>query len=301
MPPTHTEPLGRLVAQNFEAYELLDSGGGRKLERLCGRVLDRSCAQAIWPRSLPAAAWQKARSRHIRSKKGGGHWKHVGAPPPKSQQLTWQGLRFEVRFTDFGHVGLFLEQSAVWSWLERRVARQPGRPRILNLFAYTGAASLAMARAGAHVTHLDAMKGVVRWARASFGLNGLPENSVAFMVEDARKYLKKCRKRGTRFDGLLLDPPSWGHGPKGDVWSFEEEVAALVDDCLAVLAPEGSFLFLTCHTPGVQAEALRNLVPRDRFAHLEVGDVLLEHRDDPRLLPAGIYLCADTEQPSEES
>lgn len=298
MPPSHVGPL---IAAHFEDYQLLDSGAGRKLERLCGRLLDRPCPQAIWPRRLPSARWQEARSVHIRSKKGGGHWKHLGTQPPKSQTLVWQGLRFEVRFTDFGHVGLFLEQAAVWSWLERRVAQHPGRPRVLNLFAYTGAASLVMARAGAHVTHLDAIKSVVRWARASFGLNGLPENQVAFMVEDARKYLKKCRRRGTRFDGLLLDPPSWGHGPKGEIWQFDDEIAALIDDCLAVLAPEDSFLFLTCHTPGVQAEALRNLVPSDRFAQLQVGDVLVAHRDDRRLLPAGIYLCADSREATEES
>ncbi len=282
-----------LVARNFPDYALLDSGAGRKLERLCGRLLDRPCPQAIWRRRLEPKAWAAADSVHIRSKKGGGRWKHRTKLPPKLC-VRWEELLFEARLTDFGHVGLFLEQTAVWRWLADRVRRHAGPVRVLNLFAYTGAASLVMAQAGAKVTHLDAMKGVVRWARSSFGLNALPEKSVAFMVEDARKFVAKCRRRSFGFEGIVLDPPSWGHGPKGEVWNFDEEVAALVDDCLAVLTGPSPFLFLTCHTPGVQASALRNLVADDgRFASLDSGDIVLEHRDDGRLLPAGIYLRAD--------
>ncbi len=294
------EPLadGDLIARSLPGYELLDSGGGRKLERLSGIVVDRPSPQAIWRRRLDAAAWAAATATVVRTKEGGGYWTHRG-PEPSDLWLRWQPplggeLAFRLRFTSFGHCGLFFEQDPVWRLLNRALAAEGQRlgqaAKAVNLFAYTGAASLAMAAAGAEVFHVDSAKGVLTWGKESEAASALGAGRVRWVHDDARAFLAHSAKKGFRYQLILADPPSWGHGADKQTWDFDEQVQGLVDDCRAVLAPGGRLL-LTAHTPGVQRRALVNVLASAGFTALGSGELAVAHRDDDRLLPAGIYAC----------
>lgn len=295
MPP----PVRDLTAAGLAGYDLLDSGGGRKLERIAGVLVDRPSPPALWSPRLDAVAWQQATSRCERTDDGGGFWRHRAAEP-SGLELTWscagRDLRFALRFTSFGHCGVFVEQAPVWRWLERLLAAQAaalGRaPKFLNLFGYTGAASLVAAAAGAEVFHVDSAKGVLTWGRESAQASGLDERAVRWVHDDARAFLAHSRKKGFRYDAILADPPSWGHGvDRKTVWTIEDGMQPLAGDLAAVLA-DGGAVALTSHTPGVQHHALRNVLAAAGFAGLVSGDLAVAHHGDERLLPAGVYAMA---------
>ena len=285
-----------LIASPYPGYDLLDSGDGRKLERIAGVVVDRPSPQAIWRRRLDAAAWSAATSIVVRTPDGGGFWKHQGGEP-SGLRFAWsppggRALAFALRFTSFGHCGLFFEQECVWRLLSRATAdagRRLGRqPKLLNLFGYTGAASLAMAAAGAEVFHVDSARGVLAWGKESEAASDLGDGRVRWVHEDAQKFLDHSQRKGFRYDGILADPPSWGHGANKETWQFDEGVQRLADSCRAVLAESG-FLLLTGHTPGVQHAALANVVAAAGFPAVVAGEMGVVHRDDSRVLPAGLF------------
>lgn len=287
--------MAMLLATGPDGYALLDSGGGRKLELIAGVCCDRPSPPAIWRPRLDATAWKRATSTVVRTSDGGGYWTHRG-PEPVGLRLPWTApggpvIPFVLRFTSFGHCGLFFEQVPVWRLLNRALAAMApalGRqPKGLNLFGYTGAASLAMAAAGAEVFHVDSAKGVLAWGKESEAAAALP-GRVRWVHEDAMKFLDHSRRKGFRYDAILADPPSWGHGADKEVWRFEEQLQALVDACRAVLA-DGGFLLLTSHTPGVQHAALANVLGAAGFAATAAGEIGVAHRDDARVLPAGIW------------
>ncbi|MBA3683865.1 MAG: class I SAM-dependent methyltransferase, partial [Planctomycetes bacterium] len=294
------EPLvdGDLVARPSPGYELLDSGGGRKLERIAGVLVDRPSPQAIWRKRLGADAWSAAVATVVRTKDGGGYWTHRGAEPA-DLWLRWAAphggeLALRLRFTSFGHCGAFFEQDPVWQLLNTAVAglrAQLGQaPKTVNLFAYTGAASLAMATAGAEVFHVDSAKGVLTWGKESEAASALGEGRVRWIHDDARSFLAHSARKGFRYRLILADPPSWGHGADKETWDFDEQVQILAEECRAVLEPAGRLL-LTAHTPGVQRRALANVLATAGFVDPGCGELAVAHRDDPRLLPAGIYAC----------
>jgi 23S rRNA (cytosine1962-C5)-methyltransferase len=205
-------------------------------------------------------------------------------------------LQFRLKFTSFGHCGIFFEQVPVWQWLYHEVKQlreKLGRaPKVINLFGYTGAASLVMAAAGAEVFHVDSSKGVLGWGKESQALSNLDPKAIRWVQEDAQEFLRHSFKKNFQYDGILADPPSWGHGVKKEVWDFEKHIHLLVEAILAVLQRDHSFLFLTSHTHGVQTEALKNIIADKRWRSMEAGELGVKHRQDERVLPAGIFVAA---------
>ena len=248
------------LADTWKDYEVLDCGQGMKLERWGRIVLARPDPQTIWPPMAPEE-WKHAQAIYHRSEKGGGSWE-FRTDLPERWTIRHGDLSFYVRPTGFKHTGLFPEQAANWMWMDG-LCRGAGRQlKVLNLFGYTGGATVALATAGAHVTHVDASKGMVQWARENTQLNHLPETSFRFLVEDAKRFVQREIRRGHTYDGLLMDPPSYGRGPSGEVWKLESELYDLVDVCSQVLSDDAVFFLINSYTTGFQASVLSNLLER---------------------------------------
>ncbi|MBR4082567.1 MAG: class I SAM-dependent methyltransferase, partial [Clostridia bacterium] len=239
------------LANEWKDYEVLDTGDGEKLERWGNVILRRPDPQTIWPKADPAL-WRKAQAHYHRSERGGGEWEFLTRLPDK-WAITFRDLRFWVCPTGFKHTGLFPEQAANWAFMQERI-RSAGAwsrpPRILNLFAYTGGATMACAAAGAHVTHVDAAKGMVLWAKENRELTGIPEDSFRFIVEDAKAFVRREIRRGNKYDGILMDPPSYGRGPDGEVWKLENELYPLVELCSEVMSDTPLFFLINGYTTG---------------------------------------------------
>ena len=249
------------LADGWKDYEVIDCGGGEKLERWKDCVLRRPDPQAIWPRRAPEL-WESAQAHYHRSERGGGSWEFL-QPLPERWQMTYGDLRFWVRPTGFKHTGLFPEQATNWDWmggLIRERVRQGREVRVLNLFGYTGGASIACAAAGAQVCHVDAAKGMVLWARENRELSGLPETSLRWIVDDALKFVQREARRGRFYEGILMDPPSYGRGPGGEVWRLEDELYKLVRACSEDLAESPLFFLINGYTTGFQASVLGNMI-----------------------------------------
>ena len=249
------------LTTTWKDFEVLDTGDGEKLERWGDVILRRPDPQTIWPKADPAL-WRRAQAWYHRSDKGGGEWEFFSRLPEK-WVITHEALRFYVRPTGFKHTGLFPEQAANWVWMAEKL-RQSGRKdlRVLNLFGYTGGATLACAQAGAHVTHVDAAKGMVQWAKENRELSQLPETSCRWIVEDALRFVQREIRRGNSYDGILMDPPSYGRGPSGEVWKLENELYGLIDTCAQVLSPEPLFFLVNSYTTGFQASVLSNIIEK---------------------------------------
>ena len=249
------------LASNWRDYEVLDCGGGEKLERWQDVILRRPDPQAIWPQQNPGL-WAQADAWYHRSERGGGEWEFFRRLPER-WTVRYGALSFYVRPTGFKHTGLFPEQAVNWDWMDglvRGVVAQ-GRPvRVLNLFAYTGGATMACACAGAQVCHVDAAKGMVQWARENRDLCGLPEERTRWIIDDALKFVQREKRRGSLYDGILMDPPSYGRGPGGEIWKLENELYGLVEACAGALTERPLFLLINSYTTGLQASVLKNMI-----------------------------------------
>ena len=268
-------------------YALLDSGDGRKLERFGPYVLARPCSQAIWRPSLPGSAWEAASAAFDREK--GLNW-HGRERLPGEWTIAVDGITFRLSSTDFGHLGIFPEQRDSWRWIDAAVRGAGRRLSVLNLFAYSGGSTLAAARAGADVCHLDAAQGMVEWARRNAELNGLKAWPIRWIVDDAHKFLAREVKRGRRYDGIVLDPPSFGRGARGEVYKLERDLPATLALCRRVLSDRPAFVLLSAHTPGVTQTVLRHLL-EDAFGDLrgtvEDGEMFLRGAEGVRPVPSG--------------
>jgi 23S rRNA (cytosine1962-C5)-methyltransferase len=287
-----------MMTQQLPHYQLLDSGLGRKLEIISGLKVNRPSPQAIWKPLLKQVEWDAASSNVVRTKEGGGKWEHKKDPSPLLNlpyEIDGKKLHFKLKFTSFGHCGVFFEQVPVWEWLYEEVKilkEKLGRaPKVINLFGYTGCASIVMAAAGAEVFHVDSSKGVLDWGKESEALSKIPKNSIRWVQEDAQEFIRHSFKKNFIYDGILADPPSWGHGVKKDVWDFEKHIHLLIEGMMNVLQKNNSFLFLSSHTHGVQSEALKNLVADKRWKKVECGELGVKHDSDSRILPAGIFVA----------
>ena len=239
--PIHATTLG------WEDYEIIDSGNARKLERFGALKLTRFEPQAIWKPALPQSEWQQA-DAVFRLEKGqqSGEWQ-FHQEVPKEWTINLKGLTIQLRIHNSRHVGIFPEQLPGWLWIEEQIRKAPPRPKVLNLFGYTGVASLFASRAGAEVTHVDASRAAVKWAQQNQQLSGLAEKPIRWIVDDVFKFVEREERRGNRYDGILLDPPRFGRGPKGEVWKFEKAVPDLLQACQGILTPQPSFLYLTAY------------------------------------------------------
>lgn len=281
-------------------YELLDSGNQAKLERFGEWVLDRPSPQAYWAPRLPRSEWDRAHARYERSSRGGGDWvEPLTAPGAWECQIG--PLRLELKRTGFGHVGVFTEQIPFWEWLRDMTGRfqsGTGRPaRVLNLFAYTGGSSLAAALGGAEVTHLDASRGVVQWASENAARNALGTGAIRWIVEDALKFLQREARRGNRYDAVVLDPPSFGRGPRGEVWKLEEGAQDLLAAVVDVLEEGPNLVLLSAHTPGLGPVALGNLLraalgPRSHTFDHSCGEMCVLAGEGRFDLPSGTWARA---------
>ena len=271
-------------------YEYLDSGDGARLERFGPYAFSRPSPIAIWPREQPDL-WSQADGVHERDKTGEGHWTFRRKLPP-SWPVRCDGLTLHVKPTGFGHVGLFPEHAGHWPWLDLSIRSRPGICRVLHLFAYTGAMSLAAARAGAEVCHVDAVEDINAWARRNAEISGLKDAPIRWITDDAMKFVGREIRRGRRYDGVILDPPSYGRGPGGEKWILERDLARLFDMLIEVAASQPAFVLFTCHNPGFSPPLMRNmLVPwAERFGgSIEEGTMVLKGLALRRVLPAGFY------------
>lgn len=283
-------------------YELLDSGHGRKLERFGRYLLARPCAQAIWAPQKEASLWDSADA--VFERRPGKGWQ-VRTELPESWRITIEGLHFRLSPTDFGHLGIFPEQRSLWRWISRTLTNEnmAGREQtsVLNLFAYSGGSTLAAARCGASVCHLDASKGMVKWARDNAELNTLTDAPIRWIVDDVNRFLDREIRRQRLYDAVILDPPTYGHGKNEEVYKLEEELIATVEKCWMLLSENPIFVLLTSHTPTCTPRALQNIListgtGRRTSCHV-TGEMLLEGRSGVLPVPNGTYCIWTPEEP----
>lgn len=276
-------------AVNWKEYELLDCSDGERLERWGDHVLIRPDPQVIWKNRRAHAGWKHADARYIRSKTGGGAWtqNHL----PASWNIAYGELAFQICPMGFKHTGLFPEQAVNWDWAQGLI-RQANRPiRVLNLFAYTGGATVACAKAGAQVCHVDAAKGMVARAKENAVLSGLADAKIRYIVDDCQKFVEREIKRGSRYDGIIMDPPSYGRGPGGEMWKLEENIDGLVSLCARVLTDEPLFFLINQYTTGLSPSTIgyilrTTLCPR-LGGSVEADEIGLPVTQTSGVLPCG--------------
>ena len=244
---------------NWNDYELLDTAAGERLERWGDIILIRPDPQILWDTPRQHPLWHKAHARYLRSGTGGGRWEYL-KKLPDSWNIAYGGLIFQIKTMGFKHTGVFPEQAVNWDWMAQTI-RSAGRPiKVLNLFAYTGGATLACAAAGAQVCHVDASKGMVAWARGNAALSGLGDKPVRWLVDDCIKFVQRELRRGNRYDGIVMDPPSYGRGPGGEVWKLEEQLYGLVQLCRPLLSKNALFFVLNSYTTGLSPAVMEYLL-----------------------------------------
>lgn len=278
----------------FDDYELLDSGDGEKLERFGSVVLRRPDPQALWRRSRDARAWSRAELVFVRESDRGGRWETASHASAAARAGAWSvrfdGGTFEIKPTPFKHVGIFPEQSSNWRLAaEVRARFGHARPRALNLFGYTGVASVLAAQAGYDVTHVDASKLSIAWTRRNAALSGLRDDALRVLVDDATAFARREVRRGSRYSLVLLDPPHYGRGPKGETWQFEDDVAGLVES-VRELCDERALVILSTYAIGCSPLSLANLLADLGAGSIEAGELALPCSNGGRALPAGF--CA---------
>ncbi len=244
------------VSRDWKDYELLSCSGGEKLERWGNHLLRRPDPQAIW-HTPKDTLWDRAEAVYRRSESGGGKWAKTAVPP--SWRISWRELTFQVKLMNFKHTGLFPEQAANWAFIGDTIRSAGRRVSVLNLFAYTGAASLAAAAAGAEVCHVDAAKGMVAWAKENAAVSGLADRPIRWIVDDCRKFVEREIRRGRRYDAIIMDPPSYGRGPTGEVWRLEDSLWDFLELCTGVLSEEPLFVLISSYTTGLSPSVLTYL------------------------------------------
>ncbi|MBQ7061354.1 MAG: class I SAM-dependent methyltransferase [Clostridia bacterium] len=277
------------LANEWKDYEIIAAGNGEKLERWGSVILLRPDPQAIWPMDEP----EYVDAHYHRSSSGGGEWSYA-RKLPESWNIGYKGLKFIVRPTGFKHTGLFPEQAVSWDFMQARVVNRKVRSnkpfRVLNLFAYTGGATCALAQAGAEVVHLDAAKGMVQWAKNNLEASGLAHRPVRFIVDDALKFVEREKRRGREYEGILMDPPSYGRGPTGEMWKIEDGLFPLVSAAAELLSEDASFFLINSYTTGLAPTVVENvlrLVLKDRGGHFEAEEIGLPITKSGLILPCG--------------
>ena len=246
------------IADNWKDYEVLDTSKGEKLERWGDYLLIRPDPQVIWDTPKKNRGWKKCNGHYHRSSKGGGDWEFFDLP--KQWQIHYGELTFNLKPFSFKHTGLFPEQAANWDWFGDLIRRANRSVKVLNLFAYTGGATLAAAAAGAHVTHVDASKGMVTWAKENAASSGLSDAPIRWIVDDCVKFVQREIRRGNHYDAIIMDPPSYGRGPKGEIWKIEESIHGLIQLCTELLSEDPLFFLVNSYTTGLQPAVLTYMI-----------------------------------------
>ena len=274
---------------DFEDYELLDCSDGEKLERWGNIILIRPDPQVLWQTERVNPLWYNAHARYHRSKSGGGHWETY-KKVPDVWSIKYKNLTFNLKPMGFKHTGLFPEQAVNWDLMSSLISKRQGA-KVLNLFGYTGAATLACAAAGASVTHVDASKGMVLWAKDNAAACGLSDRPIRWLVDDCVKFVKREIRRGNRYDGIVMDPPSYGRGPDGEVWKIEEQIYELLTLCEQLLSDEPLFFLLNSYTAGLSPSVMKYLVSSviadKRGGTVECDEIGIPVTDSKLVLPCG--------------
>ena len=277
------------IANNWSDYAVLDCGGGEKVEKWGPHILVRPDPQAIWPKIDSVSAWKRANAIYHRSKSGGGQWEIRKLPAQWT--ISYKELTFNLKPMSFKHTGLFPEQAANWDFIMDKV-RTAGRPvNVLNLFAYTGGATLAAAAAGASVCHVDASKGMTQWARENAASSGLADRPIRWIVDDCKKFVQREIRRGRKYDAIIMDPPSYGRGPSGETWKIEEDVADFVKLTMELLSDHPLFVLISSYStglaPSVMAYLLGITARVQHDGYIEAQELGLPVQSTGLVLPCG--------------
>lgn len=281
-----------LSSPDWKEYELLDTGGGKKLERYGPYTFIRPEHQALWKPALNKKQWEQADAIfQSTSEESGGFWNYQ-RPIDGSWLMHYKGLSFQVQTSSSRHLGVFPEQATHWDWIKEQVHKSRRKVRILNLFGYTGLATLAAAQAGAEVTHVDASKKAIQWAQLNQALSGLKERPIRWLVDDAIKFVQREIRRGSKYDGIILDPPKFGRGPSGQVWEFFEAMPDLLLNCRTLLSEQPLFLILTAYA--IRASALSIYYGLDEIMKgvggvLSAGELVIQERSAGRILSCALF------------
>ena len=276
------------ITKGWNDYKILDTGDGMKLEQWGDVILSRPDPQVIWAKQRPEL-WRAAHAEYIRSQRGGGEWKYFKKLPQR-WTVSYRELQFYVRPTGFKHTGLFPEQAANWDFMAQCIERAPKAPRILNLLAYTGGATLACAAAGAQVTHIDAAKSMNGWAKENIGLSGLSGAPVRILADDCLKFVLREQRRENRYDGIIMDPPSYGRGADGKVFRTEDNLFDLVWETAKLLSDTPVFFIINSYTTGLSSVVCKNMLEitlSKRKGNIDAGDLCLPVEGQEILLPCG--------------
>ena len=279
------------IANNWKDYEILDMADGEKLERWGDIFLVRPDPQIIWKEKTFPNKWKKINARYNRSKTGGGSWEYTNSLP-KAWQIKYKDLVFNIKPMGFKHTGLFPEQAVNWDWMIDKIENEKREIKVLNLFAYTGGATVACLSAGASVCHVDSSKGMTAWAKENVISSGLEKASVRYIVDDVLKFVNREIRRGNKYDAIIMDPPSYGRGANGEVWKFEENIDELIKLCSKVLSDDPLFFLVNSYTTGISSTVIENILKMDlklKHGKYTCGEIGLPMTDSKLTLPCGIF------------
>ncbi len=279
------------IANDWQDYEILDMANGEKLERWGNIYLIRPDPQIIWKEKSYPEKWKEANARYNRSSTGGGNWQKY-KKIPEAWQVKYKDLTFNIKPMGFKHTGLFPEQAVNWDWMINKIQNAGREIKVLNLFAYTGGATVACSYAGASVCHVDSSKGMVSWAKENIVSSELKDRPVRYIIDDVTKFVQREIRRGNKYDAIIMDPPSYGRGKNGEVWQFENNIADLVELYSKVLSNKPLFFLINSYTTGISAKVLENILIlklNRKNGKLSSGEIGLPMKNSKLILPCGIY------------
>lgn len=280
------------LADKWKDYNLIDSADGEKLEYWGDILLRRPDPQAIWTEKSEQKLWNKTDAWYHRSDKGGGSWQYFNKKMPERWTVSYRELTFNIKPMGFKHTGLFPEQAVNWDWFSELIKNEKREIRVLNLFAYTGGATVAALSAGASVVHVDASKGMVTWAKENVVSSGLSDKNVRYIVDDVKKFVQREARRGREYEGIIMDPPSYGRGPSGEVWKIEDELYPLIEDCMKILSDNPLFFLINSYTTGISPTILQNVLgltlKKKYGGKVSASEIGIPMSSNDMVLPCGI-------------
>ncbi len=278
--------------KDWKDYKLIDAAGGEKLEYWGNILLRRPDPQAIWTEKSKTALWNKTDATYFRSASGGGHWEFFNKKMPERWSVRYKNLTFNINPMGFKHTGLFPEQAVNWDWFSGLIKQEKRPVKVLNLFAYTGGATVAAAAAGAEVCHVDASKGMVTRAKENAAASGLADRPIRYIVDDVKKFVAREARRGKKYDAVIMDPPSYGRGPSGELWKIEDELYPLIEACMKILSDEPLFFLINSYTTGLSQTIMSNVLTltmqKKYGGTVSCDEIGLMMQDKQMILPCGI-------------